>query len=234
MEFAGITSASAAFVAGLTTSLHCVGMCGPLACALAPTRGDNTDPLALATTYQVSRVAGYMLLGLAAGAIGQAPLASLGDAPSRFGPWIFAAFFFLIAFRLDKRLPRFAWLTRSQLRLQQTLRGRSRLGTAAAMGLATPLLPCGPLYFIVTIAAFSGSALRGAELMLSFALGTLPLLWFAQANYGWVRSRLSPRALSRLQTGVALVAALVLLWRLRGSFGFASPAFSSLVCWTTP
>jgi hypothetical protein len=39
MEIAAVNSPAAAFVAGLVTSLHCAGMCGPLACALMPVRG---------------------------------------------------------------------------------------------------------------------------------------------------------------------------------------------------
>ena len=34
-----ITGGAAAFIAGLITSLHCAGMCGPLACSLMPVRG---------------------------------------------------------------------------------------------------------------------------------------------------------------------------------------------------
>ncbi|MGC4074243.1 MAG: sulfite exporter TauE/SafE family protein [Nibricoccus sp.] len=232
MEFAGINSPVAAFLAGLTTSLHCVGMCGPLACALSPAgpAAGRTTPQTVNTVYQVSRIAGYMSLGLLVGALGQGPLNAFDGAPLRFGPWLFAIFFLLVAFRLDKRLPRFVWLTRAQFRLQQTFRGRSRLAAAAGLGLATPLLPCAPLYFILTIAAFSGSALRGAEFMLSFALGTLPLLWLAQTHYGWLRSRLAPRTLARAQTALALAAAVIVLWRLRGTFGCAAPTISNLLC----
>ena len=233
MELAGIHDPAAAFVAGLTTSLHCVGMCGPLACSLAPVRGDKTDPQTVNTVYQVSRILGYTSLGLLVGALGQGPLNAFDGAPLRAGPWLFAAFFLLVAFRLDKRLPRFAWLTRWQWRLQQSLRGHSRLAAAGGLGLATPLLPCGPLYFILTIAAFSGSALRGAEFMLAFAFGTLPLLWLAQTHYGWLREKLSPRTLSRAQTAVALIAAIVMFWRMRGAFGFAGPSLDNLLCWTT-
>lgn len=234
MDFAGINTPVAAFVAGLTTSLHCVAMCGPLACALSPARGDTTDPRTLLAAYHVSRVLAYTTLGLVVGAVGQAPLAFLGETPLRLLPWIFVVFFLLIAFRLDKRLPRFAWLTRTQWKWQQLLRGRSRLLAAAGLGLGTPLLPCGPLYFIVTIAAFSGSAALGAELMLAFALGTLPLLWLAHLNYGWIRARLSPVTLGRAQSAVALTAALLVCWRLRGAFGLGGTSLSSLICWSSP
>jgi sulfite exporter TauE/SafE len=234
MELAALNSPAAAFVAGLTTSLHCVGMCGPLACALAPAPGDRTDPHTVSTVYQVSRISGYTFLGVVVGALGQGPLNAFNGSFRQLGPWLLAAFFLLVAFRLDKRLPRFPWLVRFQFRLQQKLRGRSRLAAAAGLGFATPLLPCGPLYFVLTLAAFSGSALRGAEFMLAFALGTLPLLWFAQANFGWLRARLSPRTLSRVQTSIALAAAAVVLWRMRAAFGFDGPSFDNLLCWTSP
>lgn len=230
MEFAGIQSPTAAFLAGLTTSLHCVGMCGPLACALAPSVKDRVDPQTVNTVYHVSRIFGYTLLGLLVGALGQGPLNAFNGAPLRFGPWLFAVFFILVAFRLDKRLPRFTWLTRFQFRLQQKLRGRSRLAAAAGIGLATPLLPCAPLYFILTISAFSGSAARGAEFMLAFALGTLPLLWLAQTHYGWLRTRLTPRTLARTQTAFALIAAALVIWRLRGTFGATAPTLNNLLC----
>ena len=38
-ELAGITGPGTALIAGLVTSLHCAGMCGPLACALMPAGG---------------------------------------------------------------------------------------------------------------------------------------------------------------------------------------------------
>jgi len=98
------------------------------------------------------------------------------------------------------------------------------------MGAATPLLPCGPLYFLVAMAGFAGSAARGAEVLFAFGLGTVPLLWLAQANIGWLRARLSPVALGRTRTALALAAALVLVWRLRADLGFAGPAWDNLIC----
>jgi hypothetical protein len=100
---------------------------------------------------------------------------------------------------------------------------------AAALGLATPLFPCGPLYFLVALALLAGSALRGLEFMLAFGLGTVPLLWVAQTQLGRLQRRLPPRWLARLRVGLALSAALVLAWRLRGTWGAGTP-FSSLVC----
>ena len=101
---------------------------------------------------------------------------------------------------------------------------------AASVGLATPLLPCGPLYFIFSLALLSGSALRGAETLLAFGLGTVPLLWFAQTNYRWLQVKLGPTRLARAQAIFALTVAAILVWRLRGTLGLAGPGSTDFVC----
>lgn len=215
MELAAVNTPAAAFVAGLVTSLHCAAMCGPLTCMMAPAKEDRVDPFTVATVYHAARLAGYMTLGALAGGLGRVPLAFVGDAASRVLPWVLVVFFLIVGFRLEKKLPRLAVLTRLQWRLQAALRGRSRVRVAAVMGAATPLLPCGPLYFLIAMAVFAGSAVRGAEFMMAFGLGTVPLLWLVQANYGRLRLRLAPVWLARIQAGMALTTALVLMWRLR-------------------
>ena len=56
------------------------------------------------------------------------------------------------------------------------LSGPQRLLRRIAPGwvdLATPLLPCGPLYLMLGICTLTGSAARGASLALVFGLGTI-------------------------------------------------------------
>jgi uncharacterized protein len=148
----------------------------------------------------------------------------------RFFPWVFVVFFVLVALRLEKRLPQLIWLARLRFKLQARLRTRPRTQVAAVMGAMTPLLPCGPLYFLIALSALSGSALRGAEFMLAFGLGTMPLLWLAQTQLGWLRRKLSPTGLLRFQTSLALVAAAVIGWRLRGTLGLGGPEIGEWLC----
>jgi sulfite exporter TauE/SafE len=138
--------------------------------------------------------------------------------------------FVALAFRWDRLLPKLGALGRWTWRLQTWTRGRSRVTAAAALGAATPLLPCGPLYFIVALALVSGSALHGLELMLAFGFGTVPLLWLAQTQFEWVRRRLSPLWLNRTRAAVALVAAMMIAWRLRGTLGLAGPDPTTFLC----
>ena len=230
MELAGISGPGTAFVAGLVTSLHCIGMCGPLACAVMPSTRDRHDPQTIATVYHVSRLAGYAALGALAGGIGRLPLTWLSDDVLRYLPWLLVLFFIAVAVRFDQRLPHLPILGRAYGWVAVRLRGRSRLSSAAALGVATPLLPCGPLYFLISLALLSGSAVRGAETLLAFGLGTVPLLWLAQTNYHWIRAKLGPLWLSRVQTFLALAVAAILIWRLRGTIGFEGPDPTNFVC----
>lgn len=230
MELASIDSTGAAFVAGLVTSLHCAGMCGPLACALMPMRGDRTDARTVGTVYHLSRLGAYAGLGAIAGGLGRAPLAWVSQSVLRWLPWVLVLFFVALALRWDRFLPKPAAPARLLWRVQPWLRQRSRVAAAAGLGLATPLLPCGPLYFLVTLALLSGSALRGVEFMLAFGFGTVPLLWVAQSQFHWLRAKLSPLWLGRLRLGLALGTALVVGWRLRGTLGLGGPDPTALLC----
>jgi hypothetical protein len=230
MELAAVNSPATAFIAGLVTSLHCAGMCGPLACGLMPMRGDRADGPTIATAYHVARLAGYSLLGVLAGGIGRAPLTWISQSALRWLPWLLVLFFVALALRWDRYLPKLAALGRVVWHVQSWMRGRSRVEAAAALGLATPLLPCGPLYFLVALAMLSGSALRGVEVMLAFGLGTVPLLWLAQSQFHWVRQKLSPLWLNRTRVTLALITAVTIGWRLRATLGFPGPAPSSFCC----
>ena len=231
MELAAVNSPAAAFVAGLVTSLHCAGMCGPLACSLMPVRGDRSDAQTVSTIYHVARLTAYALLGALAGGLGRAPLSWVSQSALRWLPWVMVFFFVALALRWDRHLPKLGTLGRLAWKLQAWMRKRSRVQSAAALGFATPLLPCGPLYFLVALALLSGSALRGVEFMLAFGLGTVPLLWLAQSQFHWVRQKLSPLYLGRLRMGLALTTAAVIGWRLRATLGFPGPDPLSWICY---
>ncbi len=230
MELAAVNSPSAAFIAGLVTSLHCAGMCGPLACSLMPVRGDRSDAQTVRTIYHLTRLAGYATLGALAGGIGRAPLLWISQSALRWLPWVLVIFFVALALRLDRHLPKVALLTRFTWRLQSWTRRRSRLQAAAALGFATPLLPCGPLYFVASLALLSGSVVRGIEFMLAFGLGTVPLLWLAQSQFHGVRQKLSPLWLGRMRITLALTTASIIGWRLRATLGFTGPDPLNFVC----
>ncbi len=230
MNLPEINSSTTALLAGLVTSLHCAGMCGPLACLIMPVKDDKADPYVVNTAYHLGRVLSYSVLGVLAGSAGHFVAGFIENSVIRWLPWIMVLFFIGLAFQWERYLPRLAGLSNWTFRLNTWLRNRSRLQSAAALGLATPLLPCGPLYMVLAAALLSGSALKGLEFMFTFALGTIPLLWLAQSQFQWVRAKLSPIWMSRLRITLALASALMVAWRLRGTLGFDGPGLENFIC----
>lgn len=214
-----IDSTAAAFVAGLVTSVHCLGMCGPLVCAWSI--GNGGGALARhrnAALYHGARVLSYTTLGGLAGAVGTLPLRWLDARGGRVLPWLFVLVFLGIALGLGKWLPKPLFLTRPMAKLRLAVVRVPVAARAALLGAATPLLPCGPLYLMLTLAMANGSASRGAEFAAAFGLGTLPLLWIAQTQVHLLGPKYGSRATHWVQRGLALSAVVVMVWRLRGTF----------------
>jgi sulfite exporter TauE/SafE len=207
----------AALVAGLATSLHCAGMCGPIACGLGTLAKSEGERLTAASLYHGTRLLSYGIIGGICGALGQQPLKWFFNSPVVLLPWVMVGVLLIMAFGLDKKVPRPAILNRFTARARFKACRLSAYGGASAMGLLTPFLPCGPLYLVFGAALLAGSAAKGAEFTLAFGLGTVPLLWLAQHQFHRIRAKLTPLAMSRLRRGLALVTAVVLAMRLQGT-----------------
>ena len=218
-DYQTVYNAYTALIAGLITSAHCVVMCGQLSCAFAPSKAVDDNPQLVLTCYHLAKLLSYALVGTLAGAFGSVVIRSVSSSWLNLLPWIIVVFFLLVAFRLDRFFPKPIWT--GGLYQKMTARfSRLRKPVAAAMiGLASPLLPCGPLYMIFGLALFSGSALKGAEFAIGFGLGTLPLLWFAQSHFMRIQFKMTSWKLLRIQRSLALIAALMVAWRLRNTLG---------------
>lgn len=212
-----MNTTAAALLLGLATSLHCVGMCGPIACGLTTLAKSEGERLTIASLYHGMRLFSYGLIGAMCGAVGQQPLQRFFNSPAVLLPWVLVLVLLLVASGFDKKIPRPAILNRLTIRARFKANRFSAYGGASAMGLLTPFLPCGPLYAVFASALFAGSAIKGAEFTLAFGMGTVPLLWLAQSQFHRIRAMLTPLAMSRLRRGLALVTAVMLIWRLHGT-----------------
>jgi sulfite exporter TauE/SafE len=220
-----IDTSAAAFVAGLVTSIHCVGMCGPLSCSWAISSKSGAAGFMQATAlYHGGRFLAYGVVGALAGMLGFLPLKWFQHGPGVLLPWLLVLAFALVGLGLDKWLPKPRFLSAGLRRVQGAAFRVKGIARAGLLGLATPLLPCGPLYMMLALAAANGSAFKGAEFAMAFCLGTLPLLWLAQTQLHWLGGRLQPATMRKIQRSLALAAAIVLAYRLRGTLDFNSDA----------
>lgn len=204
-------AAFAALVAGVTGSLHCFVMCGPLACATMPGREQPGRRLSIAA-YHSTRVLSYTLVGGALGALGGGVANALAVSTRPVLPWLMAAALALPALGIDKRIGRIPVLGSLAGKVARFSAKFSPASRAAAIGAVTPLLPCGLLYGIFMVALASGSFLDGAVVLGAFAFGAIPALFGAQLQVGLI-DRLPGRAQFVVRRLIPLAAAGVMVWR---------------------
>ncbi|MEW5740335.1 MAG: sulfite exporter TauE/SafE family protein [Myxococcota bacterium] len=204
-----LAGTSSALVAGVTGSLHCGLMCGPLACAPLPPAGPARQRAAIA--WHAGRVTAYLAVGAVLGAVGAGAARVLTVSVQPWLPWVMAAGLVVTALDLGrhlKPLPGVAAISKALARRGARL---SPAGRAFALGAATPFLPCGLLYGIFLAALATGSAAGGAVVLLAFSLGAVPLLAGVQLGaQAWNRW---PRASAVLRRAVPLAAAFLLIVR---------------------
>jgi sulfite exporter TauE/SafE len=201
--------ASSALAAGLTGSLHCGLMCGPLACA-AVSSGARPAP-SLVAAWHAGRTAAYALVGLLLGLAGQGVSRALAFSVQPYLPWVMAAGLVITGLDLARHVRPLPGVGRVSGWLATVGRSLPPVGRSAALGAATPFLPCGLLYGIFLAALATNSALGGALVLGAFSLGAVPVL---------VAVQLGARGLDRwptaalvLRRAVPLVAAAVLIAR---------------------
>jgi sulfite exporter TauE/SafE len=166
-----------AFVAGMASSAHCLGMCGPVA-ALAGRASSRAGP----TLFLLGKTGSYLFLGASLGA-GGALAASLATPRLLMAlRQVAGVVFLLVAFELafPGRLPRARLPGLSVVGAR--LGGLARTaggGAALALGTVAGLAPCGFSWGMAAWAAGTGDPLRGAALMVAFGAGTAPALLVA-------------------------------------------------------
>ena len=203
----------AVFLIGLLGGTHCLAMCGGIVGALTVSAPGAPPNWGLTLAYNVGRIGGYAIAGAAIGGIGSMGLLLNDALPLQMGLYV-AANLMLLALgvylcgftgalapleRLGQRLWR-----RIQPLTRRFLPARSPI-QVLPLGLLWGFLPCGMVYSALALALLTGSAARGAALMLAFGLGTLPNLLAAT----WLLARFSRilrgRAL-RLAAGFIVIA----------------------------
>ena len=203
----------AALLTGLLGSAHCLGMCGGISGLFAmhsSARGLRTQ-LPLALTYNLGRLASYMVLGYAVAAVGSRFVDVI---PKLAGPvrLIAGAVIILIGLQIAFDLRLLAFLERMGGAVWERVAPFSRrllpvtnVPRALGLGLLWGLLPCGLVYSVLLVAASSGAAANGAMIMIAFGVGTTPAMLLT--GLGAARlSQLMQQKRTRLGAGLLIVA----------------------------
>lgn len=170
------------FVSGVLGSAHCIGMCGGIAATMSLGTRSVRGALGRQLCWSLGRTLTYLFLGIAASAIGARFLRSQGNAV-----WIQALFAVVAGGLLViQGLHAAGWL-KWRVRRQTSVpcitgsvfRQFFQAGSSVSVfiaGLLTGFLPCGLVYSFLALAASSGHPGRGVLIMLSFGMGTIPVM----------------------------------------------------------
>src|ERR1043165_2107864 len=137
-----------AFVMGLAGSLHCIGMCGPLALSLPISHNNKLSRISGGIIYNSGRILSYAALGLLFGSLGNLIIASKWQS----GLSIALGIIILLYLLVPKKYFHFTTTTvfgKSFMLLRQQL-GKlfqsKNPGSIFFIGILNGFLPCGLVY----------------------------------------------------------------------------------------
>ncbi len=216
---------ASALVLGLLGSLHCLGMCGPIAFMLPLDRDSKGKKLGQLSIYHLGRIFTYAIMGLTFGLVGKGLY--LFGVQQKVSIVIGAVMILLVVIPkkylngLYLAKPIYKVLGKVKSQLGAELKKRTP-DTFLTIGFLNGFLPCGLVYMALLGAIAMANAWQGAVYMILFGLGTVPLM----TSVVYFSSYFGKRAKARIQKMIpAFVFVIGLLFILRG-MGLGIPYIS--------
>ena len=164
-----------AFLMGLTGSLHCAGMCGPIMWILPFRLFTGIKKAVAIGLYHSGRISVYAFLAIVLHSfrnlfdpkMQQYISIALGGSLLLLG-----ILSFMPGHLLKVKLP---WTEYVKQQLSHFI-ARPGLGTLTLAGILNGLLPCGLVYMALSASVTAVSTLQAATFMYAFGAGTLPML----------------------------------------------------------
>ena len=168
-----------AFIFGLISSFHCIGMCGPIAMMLPVDRNNEAKKITQIITYHIGKLIAYGILGLIFGLLGRSfYLAGMQQQLSI----IVGILMILVAVIPEKVFakynfskPVYRLITKVKSSLGQQFKNKS-YKSLFTIGLLNGFLPCGMVYVALFGAIAMQNVTLGIGYMLLFGLGTIPMM----------------------------------------------------------
>ncbi|WP_036155393.1 sulfite exporter TauE/SafE family protein [Maribacter forsetii] len=216
-----------ALILGLMGSLHCVGMCGPIAFMLPVDRTNNYKKFGQIFIYHFGRLLAYGIIGLVFGLLGKG-LSIFGiQQKLSIAIGIIMILIVLIPYQTFNKYnlskPIYKIISKVKNQLGKELKKKSP-DTFLTIGFLNGFLPCGLVYMALFGSIAMGNALQGSLYMVLFGVGTLPLMtaaiYFSNLLKGGIRQNVQ-RA---IPVFVIIIGALFILRGLGLGIPYISPA----------
>lgn len=205
-----------AFIFGLISSLHCIGMCGPIAMMLPVDRNNPAKKATQIITYHLGRLSTYGTIGLLFGLLGKGFfLAGIQQQLSVFIGVIMILIILIpekIFAKYNFSKPVFRIISKIKQSLGSHFKNKS-YKSLFIIGLLNGFLPCGMVYVALFGAIAMQSASFGVLYMMLFGLGTVPLM----SSVVYINSFLTVAVRNKIQKAIPYVGVVIgVLFILRG------------------
>jgi hypothetical protein len=221
-----------AFILGLLGSLHCLGMCGPIAFMLPVDRENRYKSGFQTAIYHGGRILAYGIMGFLFGMLGKG--LNLFGTQQKLSIIIGILMIVLVLFPLHK-LGGFQPtrpIYRAVAWLKATLGASFKKKTNDAflsIGFLNGFLPCGLVYMALLGATASAGPAGGFLFMVIFGFGTIPLMTFAIFFGSAVKSSFKNKIRRLVPVFVILIGLLFILRGMGLGIPYVSPKISNQV-----
>ncbi len=216
-----------AFGLGIISSVHCIGMCGPIGVLIK----QKTPNSGIIPHYQAGRILGYTVLGLLFGMFGKG--LSIGGLQQNLSIFLGSAMILYVLMpyfqRKSKQLEFFIIPYHRKLKevFSKNL-SLTRPINRFISGLLNSMLPCGMIYLALIGALNANTIWKGGAFMLFFGFGTLPLFSVLLLTQSAIKSQSFQRAMKKALPTLILFMGIALIVRGAGLGQQYSPDFGEL------
>ncbi|WP_178983959.1 sulfite exporter TauE/SafE family protein [Winogradskyella helgolandensis] len=216
-----------ALILGLLGSLHCVGMCGPIAFMLPVDRSNSFKKVSQIGMYHFGRLLAYSIIGLVFGLVGKS--FSLFGIQQQLSIIIGVLMIVIVLlphhiigkYNLSK--PLYKAISKVKSSLGKALKKKTA-DTFLTIGFLNGFLPCGLVYMAVFGAVATGSLLEGSLYMVLFGIGTIPLMTSAIYLGKFLNTTIKQRIQKAIPVFVVVIGILFILRGLGLGIPYLSPA----------
>ena len=216
-----------ALILGLLGSLHCVGMCGPIAFMLPVDRSNSFKKVSQIAMYHFGRLLAYSIIGLVFGLVGKS-LYIFGIQQQL--SIIIGVLMIVVVLLPHKTIgkynfskPLYKIISKVKTGLGKALKKKTA-DTFLTIGFLNGFLPCGLVYMAVFGAVATGSLLEGSLYMILFGVGTIPLMTSAIYLGKFLNSTIKQRIQKAIPVFVVIIGLLFILRGLGLGIPYLSPA----------
>ena len=212
-----------AFLIGLFGSVHCVGMCGPLAFSIPSSRKYAWSLVTDKLLYNFGRVVTYTSLGLLLGYLGKLFwLSGLQQGVSILSGLFIIGLGLARLLRLKNKVGSGVYFPWFYKMINMAVKHKAG---HFIMGMLNGFLPCGFVYVALFGALNTTSAADAAQFMFWFGMGTFPLMFIATLSFGY----LSPLVRRRINTAMPYLMMCLGFWFIMRGSGLNIPYLSPTV-----